>query len=77
MQVTVTLGSGACRHVTIRDAATGEMIAIIDRDRLGDVDVAGDLPLVNRIREFVRRFRIANPSATPNQIRTAVQAENF
>lgn len=76
MNVTLTVGGGSCRHITVTDQA-GTVLGHLHRDRLDDVDVDGEPAVLNRVREFVRRYRRANPGATPAQIRTAVQAEDF
>lgn len=72
MRLTVTAGTGSCNHVTIKDAATGEVLAVGTLAELRTGARAGD-PLLAQVQQVVR----AAGATTKAQARTAIEAAEF
>jgi hypothetical protein len=75
MRLTVTVLP--CSHVVFSRQDNGRVLGTILKADLTLVDQEGDPPLLNRIREFIRRYKLANPAATNAQIKTALELEDF
>lgn len=72
MKVTVTAGTGACNHVTIKDAATGQVLFHETLAGLRQELRDGD-PLLTQIRYVVK----AAGATTKNQAKQAIEAAEF
>lgn len=76
VKVILTPSGAGCRHVQVTTMA-GKVLEVMSRDEFGRVDDEGDSPLKNRVKAVIRKLLTANPTATPTQIKTAVEAEDF
>lgn len=72
MKVTVTAGTGGCQHVTIKDAASGQVLHHATLAELRQEVRDGD-PLLMQIRYVIK----ASGATTKNQAKQAVEAAEF
>lgn len=72
MRVTVTNGTGACNHITIRNQATSEVLYVATLAELRQETREGD-PLLLQMRYVVK----AAGATTKAQARSAIEAADF
>lgn len=72
MRVTLTPGTGSCNHLTIRNAATQEILYHATLAELKEESRSGD-PLLMQMRMVIKQ----SGATTKAQARTAIEAAEF
>lgn len=72
MRLTMTAGAGSCNHITLRNAATGQVLRHASLAELREATRESD-PLLAQVRYVIR----AAGATTKAQAKTAVEAAEF
>lgn len=77
MRVTITAGTGGCKHITVKNASTGAVIGVFNRDEIIDAWqdwTAGDKPynFVTRACQLVNDALASGAIAKPLTVAKAM-----